>query len=153
MVITLSEEVLDRETIRKYAKSREKVLTNFLKTIKGVLRAKDIVVVDDEVLHLTVISDRPHGSLRLIEDAYHLLKETKSESNKLKISFFNDEYIVVYMVLYKEDYFTLVFNAKSLPPAIEERLTVIGEILKRILTVSVLSLQSIDELIQVVLEG
>ncbi len=153
MVITLSEEVLDIETIRKYAKSREKVLTNFLKTIKGVLRAKDIVVVDDEVLPLAVISDRPHGSLRLIEDAYHLLKETKSESNKLKISFFNDEYIVVYMVLYKEDYFTLVFNAKSLPAAIEERLTVIGEILKRILTVSVLSLQSIDELIQVVLEG
>jgi hypothetical protein len=153
MVITLSEEVLDIETIRKYAKSREKVLTNFLKTIKGVLRAKDIVVVDDEVLPLAVISDRPNGSLRLVEDAYHLLKETKSESNKLKISFFNDEYIVVYMVLYKEDYFTLVFNAKSLPAAIEERLTVIGEILKRILTVSVLSLQSIDELIQVVLEG
>jgi hypothetical protein len=153
MVITLSEEVLDIETIRKYAKSREKVLTNFLKTIKGVLRAKDIVVVDDEVLPLAVISDRPDGSLRLIEDAYNLLKETKSESNKLKISFFNDEYIVVYMVLYKEDYFTLVFNAKSLPAAIEERLTVIGEILKRILTVSVLSLQSIDELIQVVLEG
>ena len=152
MVITLSEEVVDRETIRRYAKSREKVLTDFLKIIKGVLRAEDIVVVDDEVLPLAVISDRPHGSLCLIEDAYHLLKETKSETNKLKISFFNDEYIVVYMVLYKEEYFTLVFNAKSLPPVIEERLAVIGEVLKRILTVSAFSLHSIDELIKAVLE-
>jgi len=148
MVITLSKEVLDSETIHRYAKSREAVLTNFLKTIKRVLNSEDIAVVDEAVLPFAVVSEKLDGFFSLINDAYFLLREAKSEQDKLSILFHKGKYLVIY----REEYYTLIINAKSVPPNIEERLLVVVQVLRKILTATSLKLENIDELIKTVFE-
>ena len=149
MVITLSKEVLDKETIHRYAKSREAVLTNFLKTIKGVLNGEDIAVVDDAVLPFAVVSEKPDGFFSLINDAYFLLLEPKSKNDKLSILFHKGKYLLIY----REEYFTLIINAISVPKDIEERLLVVIQVLRKILTATSLKLENIDELIKTVFVG
>ena len=46
----------------------------------------------------------------------------------------------------------MIINAKSVPPNIEERLLVVAQVLRKILTATSLKLENIDEIIKTVFE-